>query len=115
MLSQYTIRDNDTGEVVSAEETLHDSERTELDANEKLDGKIFWYTEGSMGCDCNRKIMFEKAAGRKTDADFGSYDAPCTYRNKDGVFYRRYTLVNLKLDGIEVLLEDKEVEDWWKK
>lgn len=26
---------------------------------------LFWWTEGNMGCDCNRHLVFERAQGRE--------------------------------------------------
>lgn len=33
------------------------------------DGMLFAYTEGNYGCDCNRKLFFERAAGGEPDFD----------------------------------------------
>ncbi len=31
------------------------------------DGDLFWWTEGNMGCDCNRELYFMEAGGEDAD------------------------------------------------
>jgi len=52
------IRDNET-----AEERWVESLESWDDA-----GKFMW-TEGNYGCDCNRHLFFDRAAGREPEAD----------------------------------------------
>lgn len=52
------IRKNSTGEI---RESIHDIEWT--------DSSEFWWTDGNMGCDCNRELEFERAGGREPDDD----------------------------------------------
>ncbi|MHC4370403.1 MAG: hypothetical protein ACYSW8_22560, partial [Planctomycetota bacterium] len=37
------------------------------------EGSDFWWTDGNMGCDCNRHLEFERAGGEDPDLD----DAVC--------------------------------------
>lgn len=53
-----TIRKNATGEIRAKEYPYEWSE-----------GQLFWWTEGNFGCDCNRALAFERAAGLDPDID----------------------------------------------
>lgn len=55
---KVAIRKNETGEVVMTE---HDLEWT--------DGSEFWWTFGNMGCDCNRRLCFDRAKGIEIDPE----------------------------------------------
>ena len=45
--------------------------RVELDADARADqeGVRYWWVEGNGACDCNRHLLFERAAGREPPAD----------------------------------------------
>ena len=75
------IRDNISGEV---RESFHDLEW-------HGDGSLYWWTEGNMGCDCNRGLIFHDHAD---DSD----DYPC-----GGM---RYSVLKLVFpDGREILID----------
>lgn len=33
------------------------------------DGSEYWWTDGNMGCDCNRHLEFNRALGKEPDED----------------------------------------------
>tara|TARA_R110000868_G_scaffold13885_2_gene64485 strand:- start:185 stop:454 length:270 start_codon:yes stop_codon:yes gene_type:complete len=71
-------------------------QRTVVDEDsEYADGAEFWWTEGNGGCDCNRGLYFERAAGRDPDNRM-----PC-----GDVAYR---LVSLKIGSQEYVNEKGE-------
>lgn len=81
------IRDNATGEIRECEQGVgwHDS-------------SVFWWTEGNMGCDCNRRIEFIRASGRQpTDEE---WDIPCTDD--------KYTAIDATMPDGKVIVLDGE-------
>ncbi len=60
------------------------------------DGSFFWWTEGNMSCDCNRKVLFHRAKGEECE-----FNQPCG----DG----RYVIEKFVLPGGRVLNGDGEV------
>lgn len=53
MAYDVLIRRNSDGEI----------RRRTLTDLEWIDADIYWWTDGSFGCDCNRFLEFERAAG----------------------------------------------------
>ncbi|MBX6316133.1 MAG: hypothetical protein IRY99_24965, partial [Isosphaeraceae bacterium] len=53
------IRNNTTGEVRVAD--------VDLAWREGRDGSRWWWTGGNFGCDCNRRLVFERAGGVDID------------------------------------------------
>jgi hypothetical protein len=69
-------------------------QRTVLDEDSVYaDAAESWWTEGNGGCDCNRDLYFEGAAGQESDNDM-----PC-----GEVAYR---LVSLKIGGRECVKKE---------
>ena len=59
MTYRVLIQDNATGERVWVSQS-----------HEWDDTSLFWWTDGNMGCDCNRALEFESAKGRdRKDVD----------------------------------------------
>lgn len=52
------IRKNETGEI-----------RQCLQNIEWEDHSLFWWTEGNMGCDCNRELEFERRSENADDIE----------------------------------------------
>ena len=52
------IRNNETKEERWSEQNL-----------EWEDHHLYWWTDGNMGCDCNRQAEFERAGGIEPDLD----------------------------------------------
>jgi hypothetical protein len=68
---------------------------------------LYWWTDGNMGCDCNRHLEFERAGGR--DFAPGSPESVCGHG--------RYSALKAILpDGQEITLDgwDGPPEDWLK-
>ena len=68
---KVAIRKNDTGEIRFANIDM-DWYREGKDDG----GDFFWWTEGNMGCDCNRKIQFDLAGN--SHAETPGQDHPCS-------------------------------------
>lgn len=62
---KVAIRNNATGEVAIAEIGLDWKFPSEEDS-----GDIFWWTEGNMGCDCNRELEWRRAKDEEIPDDF---------------------------------------------
>ena len=45
------------------------SARPDRDARADQEGVRYWWVEGNGACDCNRHLLFERAAGREPPAD----------------------------------------------
>lgn len=58
------------------------------------ESSMYWWTDGNMGCDCNRELEFEHALGRELDLD----DVWCGEE--------RFALVSITVDGKEVELPE---------
>lgn len=58
------IRKNSTGEIRMSEQ------RVDWD-----DGSVYWWTEGNMGCDCNRDAKFKRAGDEEEDRDAACGDS----------------------------------------
>lgn len=89
-MTEYTIRENATG-----------IERTKSDPDL---GSLcdFWWVEGNMACDCNRKLEWYRA-GPEDQPDLDpDVDFPCS----EG----KYTLVSVKVNGIEIVRENEATE-----
>jgi hypothetical protein len=84
MRYKVEIKNNETGEVRTRD-------MRDILWHEYSD---WWWTEGNFGCDCNRHLEFERAAG--TEPDFDS--AACGHE--------KYTAIKAILqDGTEILLD----------
>ena len=76
------IRKNETGEVRFCPEDL-----------EWYEHSIYWWSEGNMGCDCNRELEFLRAGNEETDDSFEN--AECSQG--------RYTVVGIWFkDGSDI-------------
>lgn len=67
MTYEVEIRNNSTGEI-----------RTRyMDLN--WDGSLYWWTEGNMGCDCNRELEWVRAGGPgpADDPHWNNLDPEC--------------------------------------
>lgn len=58
MTYRVAIRKNETGEV-----------RFYQDPSEWTESDYFYWTDGNAGCDCNRELFFERAAGNEINLD----------------------------------------------
>jgi hypothetical protein len=68
--------------------------------NDETSASEFWWSEGNMGCDCNRFLEFERASGRDPNPD----DATCVY--DDFPNGRRFLVTSIRTpDGEEVYSE----------
>lgn len=68
---RYQIRDTQTGET-----------RLSGFKSDTAEPRAFWWLEGNYGCDCNRKLDFERAGGREPDDD----ETPCSQDKNRYVF-----------------------------
>lgn len=79
------IRNNETGETRVY--------RTELEWDH---GTVFWWTYGNFGCDCNRHLSFERAAGIEPDLNA-----------EHSCGHTKYTVTKVVLDdGTEIPIDD---------
>jgi hypothetical protein len=89
-----TLRENDSGIVKKIQcESDYESvyEYWGRDHEAAKEAIIFYYTEGNMGCDCNRKLDFYD---HKIDAE---NEAPCT----EG----KYDLLKIESDELGVIYD----------
>ncbi len=81
---RFAIRDTTTGESRECSYEAADVDRCD-----------FYWLEGNMACDCNRRLYFERAAGNEP----GDGDLPCG----DG----RYRYDWVEADGVRIVEDDK--------
>lgn len=96
MTTVYRIRDNESGiEVEHCVDYLSDS---------LCD---FWWTDGNMACDCNRKMQW--ARGLRFDENEEDLETgfPC---GPIGNARRAYTLVFVRVNGVEIVRDDKATD-----
>ena len=55
---KVAIRKNETGEIRLCKQNLEWGEHSD-----------YWWTEGNMGCDCNRFLEFERSGGEDPEWD----------------------------------------------
>jgi hypothetical protein len=78
---QVAIKNNSTGEIRLCSQDLDWDESS-----------FFWWTQGNMGCDCNRELEFYRARGVELE------EVWCG----EG----RYSVCFVLVDGKKILLED---------
>jgi hypothetical protein len=84
---RFRVRCNTTGEVRSVTDTWPYS----------VEGLMFYWTDGSMACDCNRESAFRDAGGEIYDAEA----IGCLPRG-------RYTVIDVTMPDGEVLTVDDD-------
>jgi hypothetical protein len=83
---KVAIKKNDTGEVHLCEMDLNWEDHSE-----------WWWTEGNMGCDCNRELQWLRAANENPSLG----DVKCSDN--------RFTVLYAKLpDGTKIEIDDEE-------
>lgn len=91
MTTVYRIRENATG-----------VER-EISSDELSDSLCdYWWTEGNMACDCNRKLEWYRAGPDDAPDLDPEDDFPCGHS--------AYMLVSVSVNGVEIVREDKATD-----
>ena len=94
MSTVYIIRENATGIEVTRDEQLSDS---------LCD---FWWTEGNMACDCNRRLEWYRGLPDDAPDD----DPALTDDQRFPCSHGKFTLVSVKVNGVEIVKDDKATE-----
>jgi len=95
------IKEVATGEEVIYKQQIYDHHG---DTMFKEDGEFkdfFWWTDGNMGCDCNRSMDFDRAKGIKIDDPLDENP-----RYKCGS--DRFTIEKIICEGLEVWIDGEE-------
>lgn len=88
MTTVYRIRENASGE-----------EREIVEADIDYGLCDFMWTEGNMACDCNRRLEWLRAVEPTTSS-----------AAVDGCSHGKYTLVFVRVNGVEIIRENKATD-----